>query len=278
MNTQGLSSPTSTIDLEYKYRVAVDGEVQMVPFRVAVLVAEYPPICMYHHDAPASPLLKSHLCEDCTAALRRYFQLIADEWPNLQDGLARAGRAVSSERSGGTSDPAVGPLPINADVSEAMGKARASVWSTVGQLVLDMPELRLPLDHSTDVLAGWVARRHIGYLAAHPSARHLHAVFTDVATAAEAVRDQAYECRPVQVEMRHSHCHQFTEDDAGARVPCPGRLVGVLLPNGSKVGECDVDPMHRIPADAWFQIQNRREAYRRRDLARLRRKYAARRK
>ncbi len=273
MNTHGLSSPTSAIDLEYKYRVTVDNGVHVVPFRVAVLVAEYPPICLYHHDAPASPLPKSHLCGDCTAALGRYFQLIADEWPNLQDGLARAGRAVSSERAGGTSDPAVGPLPINTDVSEAMGLARAAVWSTVGQLVQDRPDLSLPPDHSTDVLADWVARRHIGYLAAHPSARHLHAVFTDVADAAEAVRDQAYECRPVQVDMRHSHCHQFTEDDTGARIPCPGRLVGVLLPNGSKVVECDVDPSHRIPADAWFQIQNRRAPRPARARNTLRKKY-----
>ncbi len=262
-----------TLELEYKYRVAADIEVQLVPFTVAVLLTVYPPICMYHHADPASPLPKSHLCEDCTKALGRYFQLIADEWSNLQDGLARAGRATSSERVGGTNDPALGPLPINVDVSDAMGKARAAVWSTVGQLMQDRPDLRLPADHSTDVLADWIARRHIGYLASHPSRDHLASVFTDVAAAAEAVRDQAYECRPVQIDMKHSHCHQFTEDDTGARVPCPGQLVGVQLTNGSKVVECSVDQLHRIPADAWFQIQAKRAPRPARALNTLKNKY-----
>jgi hypothetical protein len=139
-----------------------------------------------------------------------------------------------------------------------MGLARAAIWSTVGQLVQDRPDLRMPADHSTDVLADWIARRHIDYLASHPAREHLAAVFATVSDAALAVRDQAYQCAPVEVEMKHSHCHQFTDDPAGGRVPCPGQLVGVLLPSGRQVVECSADPLHRIPADAWFQIQARR--------------------
>lgn len=266
----------STIDLEYKYRIDTPFGPELVPFRVAVIATAYPTKCIYHHDKPADAERKSHLCPDCKGYLTRYFKEIAEEWPNLQDALARNGRAASSERVGGTNDPSIGPLPINVDVSHALGLARAAVWSTVGQLVQDRPDLRMPADHSTDVLADWIVRRHIDYLAAHPRVEFLESVFADVAKAAEAVRDQAFECRPVEVEMKHSHCHQFTDDDAGGRVPCPGQLVGVILRNGNKVVECSVDPMHRIPADAWFQIQNRRAGYRKQGITKLQQKYTKR--
>ena len=273
MPAQRLSSPSSTTSLEFKYLMESNPFAEPVPHSVAVLATVYPPICMYHHDAPASPLPKSHLCEECTAALRRAFQVIASEWSNLQDGLARAGRAASSERVGGSNDPAIGPLPIDLDVSEAMGLARSAVWSTVGRLIQDRPDLRMPADHSTDVLADWIARRHIDYLTEHPSQSHLDSVFIAVADAEIAVRHQAYECRPVQVEMKHSLCHQFTEDDTGARVPCPGNLIGVQQVNGTVAVECDADPLHRIPADAWFQIQSRKAPRPSRAMSTLKKKY-----
>lgn len=267
-----------TIDLEYKYRIDTPFGTDMVPFRVAVLSTVYPSLCIVDHDEPSPAEPKSHLCPSCKNYLTRCFQQIAEEWANLQDALAANGRAASSERVGGTNDPSEGPLPINMAVSEVMGKARSAIWSTVGQLVKDRPDLRLPADHSTDVLAEWMARRHIDYLASHPSVGHLSAVWCDVTDAAGDVKDQAFESRPIEVEMKHSHCHQFTDDDTGSRVPCPGQLVGVILRSGAKVVECSADPMHRIPADAWFQIQNRRAAYRKRDITKLQKKYASRRK
>ena len=263
----------STIHDEYQYRIDTPLGPVMVPFRVAIAATVYPSRCIYHHDDPADAEPKSHLCSNCKAFLTKYFREISEEWPNLQDALARNGRAASSERVGGTNDPSIGPLPINTDVSDALALARSAVWSTVGQLVQDRLDVRLPADHGTDILADWIVRRHIDYLASHPRVEFLDSVFTDVAKAAEAVRDQAFECRPVEVEMKHSNCHQFTEDDTGSRVACPGQLVGVILRNGNKVVECSVDPLHRIPADAWFQIQNRRAGYRKRDLARLQKKY-----
>lgn len=263
----------STLDLQYKYRVEAEQGPVLVPYSVAVVLAVYPSICIYHHDDPAPAEPKTHLCADCTKALARYFQLIADEWANLQDGLARAGRAASSDRVGGSIDPALGPLPINTDVSDAMGLARSAVWSTVGQLVQDRPELPLPADHGTDVLAEWIVRRQIGYLTAHPSQPFLASVFADVAAAAEAVRDQTFQCRPVEVEMRHSHCHQYTVDASGDRVRCPGQLTGVLLRDGRKVVRCSEDPAHLIPADAWFQIQTRRAARPARTVNTLKKKY-----
>lgn len=275
MTTQGLSSP-SPIELEYRYRIDTPFGTDMVPFRVAVLSTVYPPLCVNAHDDPAPTESKSHLCQGCKQYLARCFQQIAEEWPNMQDALAANGRAASSERVGGTKDPSEGPLPINLNVSAAMGLARSAVWSTVGQLTLDRPDVRMPADHNTDVLADWMARRHIDYLAAHPSIGHLQSVFADVAAAAQAVRDEALECRPVEVEMKHSHCHQYTDDDTGSRVQCPGQLVGVQLPDGRKVVKCNADPLHLIPADAWFQIQNRRSPRPARTVNTLMRKYARR--
>ncbi|MEE2568591.1 hypothetical protein V1638_04165 [Pseudarthrobacter sp. J64] len=273
MSTQGLSSP---IHLEYKYRVTADQAVELVPYRVAVLLVDYQPFCMYHRDEPIHARRKTHLCPGCIEAFTKYFRTIASDWAGLQDGLARSGRAASSERVGGTSDPAIGPLPINIDVSDAMGLARAAVWSTVGQLIQDRPDLRMPEDHSTDVLADWIARRHIDYLVSHPSPEHLHSVFVDIAKAAEAVSEQAYQCAPVEIEMKHNRCHQFTVNAKGEKEPCRGQLVGIMMTNGKKVVECDADPLHRVPADAWFKIQQRRASYRKRDLIRLQKKYSRR--
>lgn len=275
MTTQGLSSP-SPIELEYRYRIDTPFGTDMVPFRVAVLSTVYPSLCINAHDEAAPTELKSHLCRSCKDYLARCFQQIALNWENLQDALARNGRAASSERVSATIDPSEGPLPINMNVSDAMGLARSAVWSTVGQLIQDRPDIRLPADHSTDVLADWMARRHIDYLAAHPSMGHLQSVFADVAAASQAVQDETLECRPVEVEMKHSHCHQYTDDDQGQRVRCPGQLVGVQLPNGQKVVKCDADPLHLIPADAWFQIQNRRAPRPARSLNTLMKKYARR--
>ena len=275
---RGIRVSTSTTNFEYKYRVSTEHGPELVPYRVAVLLVEYSPFCMYHSEQPQHAQRKTHLCPACIEALRKCFQLIAENWTNLQDALARNGRAASSERVGGTSDPSIGPLPINLEVSDAMGLARSAVWSTVGQLIQDRPELRMPADHSTDVLADWIARRHIDYLTAHPSPEFVHSVFTDVAAAANAVRDQAYQCAPVEVEMKHSHCHQFTDDAAGGRVPCPGQLVGVQLANGRQVVECSVDPLHRIPADAWFQIQRKRAPRPSRAINTLQKKYISSRK
>jgi hypothetical protein len=265
-----------TIDLEYKYRIDTPFGADMVPFRVAVLSTVYPSLCINRHDEPSPAEPKSHLCPDCKRELARCFRRIADEWDNLQDALAANSRAASAERVGGTRDPREGPVPINMDVSNTMGLARSAVWSTVGQLLQDRPDLRLPADHSTDVLADWVARRYIDYLASHPSAGHLRSVFLDVTNAAQSVMIDVLDSRPVEVEMRHSHCHQFTDDTAGGRVPCPGQLVGVLLADGRKVVKCDADPLHLIPADAWFQVQNRRAPRPARSINTLMKKYARR--
>src|SRR4029453_17583819 len=126
------------------------------------------------------------------------------------------------------------------------------------------------------VLAGVLAKWHIGYLASHPSVGHLTAVCRDLVWAADAVLEQAYLCAPVEVEMKHSKCHHFSlDEDTKARIYCTGQLRAVLRADGRQEVECSIDPLHRIPADAWFQIQSRRAARPARAINTLKKKYLA---
>lgn len=160
---------TTSLDLEYKYRVEVAGAVVLLPFTLAKKQTTYPDLCIFEHDEPMPTITRTHLCWRCTEWLREQLTTIAERWPDLEDALAPAGgRAASSERVSGTGD-LYPPLPINGDVSDLMRDARNAVWSTVGQLVQDRPDLRMPADHGTGVLADWLARWHVDYLASHPS-------------------------------------------------------------------------------------------------------------
>lgn len=262
----------NSTDLEYKYRVTVAGTTRLLPFSEAKKHTEYPVLCIFHPEEPARAAKQTHLCEACTDGMRDCFDAIAQRWPDLEEALGANGGSSNSERVSGTGD-LYPQLPINTNVSEVMGKARALVWSTVGQLVQDRPDQRMPRDHGTGVLADWLARWHVGYLASHPSVDHLVTICNELVAAADECRRMVYRANTYELEMRDSHCHQFTDDTAGRRVPCPGQVVGIMKPDGRKVVQCDVDPLHFMPADQWFQGQVRRESYRKRDTARLIRKY-----
>jgi len=106
-------------------------------------------------------------------------------------------------------------------------------------------------------LTGWPAGTSTTSLPTHPS------------TTCTVYRANTYE-----LEMRDSHCHQATEDATGQRVPCRGQVVGILKPDGSKVVQCDVDPLHFMPADQWFQGQARRSPRPSRAINTLKKKYA----
>lgn len=247
----------TTTDLEYKYRVTVAGTTRLLPFTEAKKHTAYPALCIFHQEDSARAEKGSHLCAACTEWIRSSFDDIAQRWPDLEEALGANGGASNAERVSGTGD-LFPPLPINTNISEVMGKARALVWSTVGQLIQDLPDQRLPRDHGTGVLADWLARWHVDYLATHPSVDHLIAVCNELAYRAEDCRRTVYRANTYELEMRDSHCHQSTEDATGRRVPCRGQVVGILKLDGSKVVQCDVDPLHFMPADQWFQGQARR--------------------
>jgi hypothetical protein len=263
---------TTTLALEYKYRVEVAGVVWMMPFTTAKMNTVYPDLCIFEHDEPLPAIDRTHLCWRCTEWLRESLTTIAECWPDLEDALAPAGgRATSSERVSGTGD-LYPPLPINGDVSDVMRDARKAVWSTVGQLVQDRPEVRMPADHGTGVLADWLARWHVDYLASHPSASHLMAVGMDLALVVPKMKDAAYQSPPVEVEI-DGDCHQHMIDAKGERVPCPGKVIGWTQGDGRVVIRCSLDITHRVPADQWFATARRRAPRPARTINALKKKY-----
>jgi hypothetical protein len=266
---------TTALDLEYKYRVEVADAVVLLPFTLAKKQTVYPDSCIFDHEEPAPTIDRTHLCWRCTEWLRESLATIADHWADLEDALAPAGgRAASSERVSGTGD-LYPPLPINGIVSDVMRDARNAVWSTVGQLVQDQPDLRMPKDHGTGMLAEWLARWHVGYLASHPSAAHLTAVGTDLARIAPAVKEAAYQSPPIEVEI-DGVCHQHMTDARGERVPCPGKVSGWTQGDGHVVIRCSLDITHRVPADQWFATSKRRAPRPARARSALMAKYSSR--
>ncbi|WP_160665358.1 hypothetical protein [Pseudarthrobacter sp. ATCC 49987] len=234
---------TTTLDLEYKYRIELPaGDIVMLPFTLAKKNTTYPAHCIFDHEEPAATIDRTHLCWQCTEWLRESLNSISEHWPDLEDALAPSGgRAASSERVSGTGD-LFPPLPINGDVSDVMRDTRNAIWSTVGQLVQDRPDLRMPADHGTGVLADWLARWHVGYLASHPSAAHLTAVGTDLAKVVPAVKSAAYQSPPVEVSLDIA-CHHEG---------CRGEVVATETPAGRKVVRCSENITHRVAADQWF--------------------------
>lgn len=252
---------TGALDLEEKYHVKVAGATVLLPYTQAKKQTVYPEVCIWHREEPAKAAAGAHLCDRCVEWLRTSLEDIAKYWPDLEDALAPAGgRAVSSERVGGTGD-LYPPLPINGDVSDIMRDARRSIWLAVGQLVQDRPDERLPRDHNTNILADWLSRWHVYYLASHPSARHLNEVGKDVARVARQMKDSAFQAPPAEVEI-DSSCHQ---------PGCSGSVIAAQLPDGRKVVRCSEDITHRIAADQWFYTHANRRPGRAR--AALKKKY-----
>lgn len=254
---------TSTLELEYKYRAEVGGAVVLLPFTLAKKHTVYPAVCIWHEQEALPAVDRNHLCWKCIDWLREQLAEVARHWPDLEDALSPAGgRAVSSERVTGTGD-LYPPLPINGDVSDIMRDARNAVWSTVGQLVQDRPDIRLPADHNTNILADWLARWHVDYLASHPSVGHLQAVGSQLARVARSMQEAAYQSPPVEVPL-DGRCHQ---------TGCSGEVVAVQTPDGRRVVRCSEDITHRVAADQWFQSHARRAPRPARAMNTLKKKY-----
>ncbi|MEW9874021.1 hypothetical protein [Arthrobacter sp. HS15c] len=248
MPPKQLSSPTS-LDLEDKYHVEVAGTTVLLPYTLAKKQATYPDYCIFEHDEPMPAIDRTHLCWMCTEWMRESLATVAKHWSDLEDALAPAGgRAVSSERVTGTGD-LYPPLPIDGTVSDVMREARRAIWSAVGQLGDDhgWVNVRLPADHGTGVLADWLARWHVGYLAGHPSATHLTAVGTDLAIIVPKIKDAVYQAPAVELHMNVSCTQQLADKSR-----CPGQVVAVQTPDGRKVVRCSEDITHRVAADQWF--------------------------
>lgn len=263
---------TTPLDLEEKYRVPVAGAVVLLPYTLAKKQTVYPELCIFHDEDPSRAAAGAHLCASCIEWTRGALADVAKYWPDLEEALAPAGgRAVSSERVGGTGD-LYPPLPINGEVSDVMRAARRAIWLAVGQLIQDRPEQRLPKDHGTGVLADWLARWHVDYLATHPSAAHVMAVGVDLAKVVNAMKEAAYQSPPVEIDI-DGDCHQQITNAQGKRVPCPGKVRGWSQGDGRVVIRCSLDITHRVPADQWFATAGRRAPRPSRTRDALKKKY-----
>lgn len=263
---------------ERKYWVdTTAGGRELLPYSDAKKLKKYPDWCvsLWHEaaDHPVRAQRGSNLCGRCSELLREAWQTIADRWQDLEEVLAVSRQSRAGER---TSSSAVlgSPLPFDADVSEVMGLARSAVWSTIGCL-LDDRTVSMPADHSTAVLAGWLAKWQVDYVAAHPSNSHPWNVLKEAFDVAALVKREAYQAGPAEVSLS-SLCTKWTVDAAGGRVPCKGELVGVERADGSKVVECSEDSTHSVPFNIWLQVNAQRQTHRAKVGAKLQSRYARR--
>lgn len=246
-------------DLALEFRYRVEGRLVLLPYSLAKKATTYPKYCVVHaaaDDAEHVPARKdSNLCDPCIESMRADLLLIEERWPHLSDALAATRQARRGGERAGSSDTGRA-LPIDPEVSEVIRSTQREVHLIIVQLVKDRPSLKLPLDHGTDDLAGWLARWHIEYVATHPSADHSMTSYHGIQRAADEVRKYIGP-QPARQPIQ-SNCHQFIDDGSGSRLPCPGQLEGVMYPGGSKVVECSEDPLHYVPIEEWLMIHARR--------------------
>lgn len=240
--------------LEYKYRVP--GCAELMPYTLATKATSYPKSCIIHSAGGATVPAErnSNLCLPCTEQLRTDLQVIADRWEDLEEALQPSRSGGAGER--GSTD-IYAALPIDGSVSDVMRQVRSEVWSIVGQLLQDKPMQQMPKDHGTGVLAGWLAKWHVDYIASHPSAAHTFACYTGIQTASDQSRRKSYQTQGARTPIIQ-RCHQFVTGLNGSRLPCPGQLEGVLLDSGKKIVECSEDPGHMIPMSEWLLIHSKR--------------------
>lgn len=266
---------TTPLELEEKYRfIGEDGTVVLLPYTLAKRRTVYPELCLFHDEDPAKAAPGSHLCPGCIEWMRTALEDVAKYWPDLQDALTPSGgRAASSDPVSGTGE-IYPPLPIDGNVSDIMRKARRAIWLAVGKLIQDRPDLRLPADHNTDVLADWLARWHVEYIASHPSAKHVEDIGWDLAKVAPKMKEAAYQAPPVEVDI-DGDCHQQITNAQGKRVPCPGKVRAWSQGDGRVTIRCSLDVTHRVPADQWFATAGRRAPRPNRTKNALKSKYLA---
>ena len=247
-------------DLGYVYRTELpDGRILKLPYRIALKQTAYPNACIFHNEEPIPAAAGSHLCQMCAEGLTKSVAHIAECWTDLENAMLPSGRASSSEPVSGGKE-LYPPLPIDTDVADVRARALSIIRTIIGQLILDLPDRRLPADQSAGLLASWLVNWHSAYLTTHPSAGHVRAICTELAAVAWEVRGVIYRSKPVEVKLQSGQCHQLVPGpDPKTKLPCRGEVVAVQTPDGKKVVRCSVDITHRVPADQWFYTHaNRR--------------------
>ncbi|WP_104116958.1 hypothetical protein [Arthrobacter sp. B1805] len=247
-----MTKPTNAeLQLQKRYLVPGRGSI---PYSLAIEHTDYPRYCIIgdqHEPAEA----RSNLCFGCWKQLKYDLELIHDRWDNLDDALMTSRRPSDGERAGSSTEGSAAPIDLR--VSEAMGLARHAVYSILRTLVEDQPFEVFTTTEGTWALAGRLARRHVGYIASHPDEQVTEAAYIATWKAARDIEKVTHP--PITTQPIESHCHQFHDPGDGSRRPCPGQLVGVVMPDGTTTIQCSEDPDHWIPMDEWLMLQTRRD-------------------
>lgn len=240
---------------EYEY--VLDDRPGRWPYSLAKKLVQWPEWCVVHAAGSVEAMYvasarDSKLCLPCVDQLRFELQRVATCWDGASDALQRG---TGAGRDGmRASDGVWQPLPIDANVSEALGVAREAVWSLVAQLVQDRPTVRLPDDQSTPALAEWLAKWHVDYVASHPSAAFTLETYKEVQAAAGAVLDASYGASVEVVQSEPCMTPIGKKPKSQQLIRCPGKVTLVQKRDGVELACCDLDDSHMVPADAWFRV------------------------
>lgn len=243
--------PPTQGEIEKQLRYEIGGRA--VPYSLAVDAVDHPRYCIIGdvHDRAEHG---SNLCSNCASQLRSDLRLIEDRWDNLEDQLMVVRRKSNGERAAAAKGSAA---PIDLDISEAMGLARAAVWAILARLTRDRPTSGFRTDEGTWALAGMLGRYHVDYIAGHPDQEFTETVYRLVWAAGRRVEEVVGS--PTARQPIDAHCHQWITATDGSRVPCPGQLEGVVRYDGARVVACSEDPLHMVPMDQWLMLQSRRD-------------------
>ena len=200
----------------------------------------------------------ANLCAGCGDDLRDRLDRIADRWAELEDALTW--REVLPGVRGGSSKHGMVTVgtSINEQAVRARRRATDAVWFAVQVIRDDLDTLERPFappvigdltQDQTPAVAHWIASWQIPHITHVTSRESAEEILRDV-TSAERATYRATHPTGAHWEAVNLVCDQWTTDDTGSRVPCPGDMwawVGEGMPDLI----CDHDESHRITPAEW---------------------------
>lgn len=258
-----LSEADKILLLERRYPMVVAGIVTKLPYTRAKAASTYGAgFCASNHcqmitNGYGEPVVlaetRSWFCRPCTERLQSLLRVIESSWGMLE-ALLRPGAPKGGERvaSGNTGSPA----PLDVNVADAMGKARNAVWSVVEHLIEDLPGKSLPRDQSTPVLAGWLARWHVGYLVSHPTDTLAQTMLEELTDVVKEIRKQIYPTGQRRLDIPDTCSWTLISDEGKAR-KCGGQLFAYVRDQADGRGSevlCMADEAHTIQQSEWLGL------------------------
>lgn len=232
---------------------------------------EYPVLCAARcrREGPRATDRRAWVCPVCEDQARDALYRVADLWPDLEGRLTALRAVWSTERV--SSDPEVGislnqaALDVRTDVEELV-----AWWCWV---VRD-ERGHVPPVGGVPVLARWLARNHVPWLAAHPDELVAAGFVDDAREFAGRVRGVVFPAgtRVVQVPRR-CPVRVGVPDEGGVMpepypdgswppdvktVGCPGWLTARIHPDLAQLPDlvCGTDPAHVVAPSVWRKWQH----------------------